>query len=115
MQLCAFVAPERNGEERANHCAAHDSELPWDCPLCRTHHSKRPSTLGPALSSLQPAAKLARTVKADVRAGSVFASQDISGFSALNEHFAQQGGEGLGCMMNLVNMYFQQVSPRKRW
>ena len=37
--------------------------------------------------------------------------QDISGFSALNEHFSQQGGEGLGHMMSLVNMYFQQVCP----
>ena len=36
-------------------------------------------------------------------------TQDISGFSALNEHFAQDGGEGLGSMMSLVNMYFQQV------
>ena len=37
------------------------------------------------------------------------AAQDISGFSALNEHFAQQGGDGLGQMMSLVNMYFQQM------
>ena len=36
-------------------------------------------------------------------------AQDISGFSALNEHFAQQGGDGLGQMMSLVNMYFQQM------
>ena len=35
--------------------------------------------------------------------------QDISGFSALNEFFSQQGGDGLGSMMSLVNMYFQQV------
>lgn len=35
--------------------------------------------------------------------------QDISGFSALNEFFSQQGGDGLGTMMSLVNMYFQQV------
>lgn len=40
---------------------------------------------------------------------SPYPEQDISGFSALNEHFAQQGGEGLGQMMSLVNMYFQQV------
>ena len=36
-------------------------------------------------------------------------TQDISGFSALNEFFSQQGGDGLGTMMSLVNMYFQQV------
>jgi hypothetical protein len=36
-------------------------------------------------------------------------AQDISGFSALNEHFAKQGGDGLGQMMSLVNMYFQQM------
>ena len=37
--------------------------------------------------------------------------QDISGFSALNEFFSQQGGDGLSTMMSLVNMYFQQVRP----
>ena len=36
-------------------------------------------------------------------------AQDISGFSALNEHFAKDGGDGLGQMMSLVNMYFQQM------
>ena len=36
-------------------------------------------------------------------------TQDISGFSALNEFFSQQGGDGLGTLMSLVNMYFQQV------
>lgn len=36
-------------------------------------------------------------------------TQDISGFSALNEFFSQQGGDGLGTMMSLVNMYFQQM------
>ena len=33
--------------------------------------------------------------------------QDISGFSQLNDDFAQQGGAGLGEMMALVNVYFQ--------
>tara|TARA_B110001452_G_scaffold161034_1_gene134039 strand:- start:557 stop:4195 length:3639 start_codon:yes stop_codon:yes gene_type:complete len=35
--------------------------------------------------------------------------QDISGFSQLNEYFAQLGGVGLGKMMALVNVYFQQM------
>ena len=35
--------------------------------------------------------------------------QDISGFSQLNEYFAQLGGVGLGQMMALVNVYFQKM------
>ena len=34
---------------------------------------------------------------------------DISGFSQLNEYFAQLGGVGLGKMMALVNVYFQKM------
>jgi class 3 adenylate cyclase len=37
------------------------------------------------------------------------ARQDISGFSHLNEYFAQLGGVGLGKMMALLNVYFQKM------
>ena len=52
---------------------------------------------------------LERAVSTTIYTHTSMTLQDISGFSALNEFFSQQGGDGLGTMMSLVNMYFQQV------